>query len=106
LRPELAASFETLATLLDAEMRGLVLMALAEADIATHTTQARPFGAEPPRDWSLPALGLGAIAAAFLEPDPQAHWDEGRVASTRQALSSLTPGQPAAPPSDQRPTAG
>lgn len=89
LRPDLGATFETLATLLDAEMRGLVLLALANDGIVTHRSPASPFGAGGVREWSLPALGLGSIAEAFLEPDPDVHWDTGRIASVRQALSNL-----------------
>ena len=45
LRPELGATFETVATLLDATMRGLVIMALSAPGIAAHRAQASPFGA-------------------------------------------------------------
>ena len=41
LRPELGATFETLATLLDATMRGLVIQALAEPDPATEWDDER-----------------------------------------------------------------
>src|SRR5271165_74484 len=57
LRPELGATFETLATLIDATMRGLVLMALSIPDIAAHRTLASPFGAARTDEWSLPAAG-------------------------------------------------
>jgi AcrR family transcriptional regulator len=68
LRPELGATFETVATLIDATMRGLVIMALSIPDIAAHRTLASPLGAAGKDEWSLPATGL---ASAFLEPDPQ-----------------------------------
>ena len=44
LLPELGATFETVATLIDATMRGLVIMALSVPDIAVHRTLASPFG--------------------------------------------------------------
>jgi hypothetical protein len=107
LRPELGSSFETLARLLDAEMRGLVMMALADPGVASHRTEASPFGADGVREWALPALGLAALASAFVEPDPEAHWDERRAASAREALGSLTlPDQQPAPLPDWSAGAG
>jgi AcrR family transcriptional regulator len=91
LRPELGATFETLAALLDATMRGLVIMALPMPELAAHQAQARPFGAAHEDEWSLPALGLASIASAFLEPDHAIEWDDERITSVRQALSSLAP---------------
>jgi AcrR family transcriptional regulator len=86
LRPGLGATFETLATLLDATMRGLVIMALSMPELAAYRAQASPFGAAGPEEWSLPAVGLASIASAFLEPDPAVEWDQERIASVRQAL--------------------
>ena len=37
---------------------------------------------------SLPALGLGAIATAFLEPDPGFIWDPARAAAIHEALAA------------------
>jgi len=91
LRPELGATFETMATLLSATMRGLIVMALSTPDIAAHRVQASPFGAEGTHEWSLAGLGLASIATAFLEPDPAIEWDNERIAHVRQALSSLPP---------------
>jgi AcrR family transcriptional regulator len=92
LRPELGATFETLATLLDATMRGLVIMALSVPGLAGHRVRATPFGAAAEGEWSLPALGLGSTVAAFLEPDPSVVWDDERLASVRQGLASLGDG--------------
>lgn len=91
LRPELGATFETVATLIDATMRGLVIMALSIPDIAARRALASPFGAASKDEWSLPATGLAAIASAFLEPDPAIQWDDERLAAVRQALTALTP---------------
>jgi AcrR family transcriptional regulator len=90
LRPELGATFETLAALLDATMRGLVILALSEPDLAAYRASAGPFGAATQDEWSLAALGGASIASAFLEPDPAIEWDEERLAGVREALSSLT----------------
>jgi AcrR family transcriptional regulator len=89
LRPGLGATFETVATLMDATMRGLVIMALSVPDIAAHRVPARPFGAAGTDAWSLPAMGLAGLATAFLEPDPAIEWDDERLASVRQALAAL-----------------
>jgi AcrR family transcriptional regulator len=88
LRPGSGATFETIATLLSATMRGLVLMALSVPDIGTRRALASPFGAPGSEEWSLPALGLGAVASALLEPDPAVEWDEERRATARRALAA------------------
>jgi AcrR family transcriptional regulator len=89
LRPELGVTFENLATVIDATMRGLVTMALSMPEIAAHRTVSSPFGAAGEHEWSLPAIGLASIASALLEPDPGVEWDDERVATVRQALTSL-----------------
>ena len=92
LRPELTASFETLATLLSATMRGLVITALSTPEIATHLTVASPLGAAGNDPWSLPAIAMASIAMAFLEPDPTAQWDDQRLAEIHRALDAwVTP---------------
>jgi AcrR family transcriptional regulator len=90
LRPELGASFETLAALLDAAMRGLVIQALSEPELSAQRAKASPFGALDEDEWSLAALGAASIASAFLEPDPAIDWDDERLAHLRQGLSGLT----------------
>jgi len=90
LRPELGASFETLATLLDAAMRGLVIQALSEPELPAQRAKASPFGAVDEDEWSLAALGTASIASSLLEPDPAIEWDDERLARLRQGLGSLT----------------
>jgi AcrR family transcriptional regulator len=90
LRPELGATFETVAALLDAAMRGLVLQALSEPELAAQRAKGSPFGAAAEDEWSLAALGSASIALTFLEPDPAIEWDQKRLARVRQALTSLT----------------
>jgi AcrR family transcriptional regulator len=88
LRPEAGVTFEMLATLVDAAMRGLLISALTVPGIAVQRTTAQPFGAPGAGEWSLPALGLSAIATAFLEPDPEFTWDVSRAAALRDALTA------------------
>jgi AcrR family transcriptional regulator len=88
LRPESGVTFETLATLVNATMHGLVMTALTVPYIAVHRIPAQPFGTHEPGEWSLPGLGLGAIATAYLEPDPDFNWDAGRAAAIREALTA------------------
>ena len=92
LRAESGVTFETLAALVNAAMRGLVMTALTVPAVATQRTTARPFDAPEAREWSLPALGLGAIATAFLEPSPDFTWEPERAAAIREALTSPDPG--------------
>ena len=70
-------------------MRGLVMTALTVPDIAAQRVTAQPFGA-PGGEWSLPALGLGAIATAFLEPDPEFAWDASRAPPSAMPSPHLT----------------
>jgi len=94
LRPELGATFEMLATLLSATMRGLIIMALSTPGIAGHRVQASPFGAVSRDEWSWPAMGLAGLASAFLEPNPEIQWDDDRLASVRRALRTWAPPDP------------
>jgi AcrR family transcriptional regulator len=91
LRAAEGITFETLATLVNAAMGGLVMSAMTVPNIVAHRTTAQPFGAPEPSEWSLPALGLGAIASAFLEPDPEFTWDAERATAIREALTALDP---------------
>jgi AcrR family transcriptional regulator len=90
LRPESGVTFEIVAMLLDAAIRGLVIMALSTPGIATQRVQARPAGAVTADEWSVPALGMVGIASGFLEPDPAVEWDAERIAGVGRALSGLT----------------
>ena len=80
-------SFDTLAAMISASVRGLVIMALADPDFATDRLEVDPFGAGT-APWSLAALGCASIAATFLEPDPEVRWDEARVAALRRAMTA------------------
>jgi hypothetical protein len=89
LRPDSGTTFETLATLLTATMRGMVTMALSDPAIATTNARARPFGATETTDWPLPSLALASIASELLEPDPAITRDAERIARVRQTLDDL-----------------
>lgn len=54
--------------MVSAYMHGLIIMALSLPEVAAHRAAARPFGAATADEWSLAALGIAAIASAFLEP--------------------------------------
>lgn len=86
IRPELGATFTTMGTLLNATMRGLVLMAPTIDDIASARVPAAPFGATTEREWSQPALAIASVALSFLEPDPAITWDGARLEWVRHAL--------------------
>ena len=88
LRPQAGVTFEALATLVNAAMRGMIMMALTVPDVAEHRVAARPFNAPEEGEWSLPALGLAAMATSFLEPDPEFTWDAGRAGAVQDALAS------------------
>lgn len=89
LRPEVDASFETIANLVSAVARGLVLMSLASPDVATRPIKARPFGASEEAEWSPAAIALTSIATTFLEADPAVIWDAERLAGIRTTLESV-----------------
>jgi hypothetical protein len=88
LRPELGTTFEAMATLLGATMRGLIIMALSTPDIATYRAEANPFGSVGKDEWSLAAMGVASVASAYLEPDPSISWDDQRLTSIHEALAS------------------
>jgi AcrR family transcriptional regulator len=89
LRPELGASFGDLAALLDATMRGLVIMSQSMPELGEQRTVGRPLAAAESADWSMPALGLASLAWAFIEPDPDVVWDRERITSATDALATL-----------------
>lgn len=90
LSPAHAASFETVAVLVSAVMRGLVTLAMPMPELAGQRARGRPFGAIGEEDWTLAGLGIGGIASAFLEPDPAIVWDRRRLAEVRAALTAFT----------------
>jgi AcrR family transcriptional regulator len=103
LRPETGGSFATIATLASVALRGMVIMALSNPELATQRIQANPAGASTTADWSLIGMAAAAIATTFLEPDPDVEWDKQRLASLQDLLGmdldrSTTVDQPADQP--------
>ena len=94
LRPELNATFDTMASLLNATLRGLILMAPSIPDITTRRVPATPFGAQDEAEWSQPALAIAGIALSFLEPDPTVEWNDERRAQIHQAVNLPPAGWP------------
>ncbi|MFE7659744.1 hypothetical protein [Streptomyces celluloflavus] len=95
LRPELQVTFADVARLTTAATRGMVIMAPASPELATHTVHTDPFGAHAPADWTQLALALAGIVMTFVEADPAVHFDEERIEALRTALT---------PPPQQRRT--
>ena len=89
LRPGLGMAFGDLAALLNATMRGLVIMTQSMPELSQQRTSTGPLAGATAADWSLSALGLAGVASAFIEPDPDVEWDRERIASVRQALAAL-----------------
>jgi AcrR family transcriptional regulator len=88
LRPDLGATFEIVATLGSAVIRGLVAMAPSSPSITSQDLRANPFGGPEAADWSPPALAMASIVLTFIEPDPAFEWNEARQAQVREALNS------------------
>jgi AcrR family transcriptional regulator len=95
LRPELGTTFTDLAALLEATMRGLVIMAQSMPELGEQRTAGRPLPAGAIADWSLPALGLAGVAWAWIEPDPDVEWDSGRIARVSHVMATLGQRSPA-----------
>ena len=69
-------SHEVLAELISASIRGLLVMAMADPDLAEAKVPADPFGRQTGTEWSLAALSCASLAIAFFEPEPDLVWDE------------------------------
>ena len=90
LRPELGATFTTVAILASAALRGLVTMAPANPEIATARLLANPFDAPEPAEWSPPALAVATLVLSFVEPDPDIDWTGKHSAQVLRALEEGT----------------
>jgi hypothetical protein len=89
LRPESAASFETLATLMSAAMRGLITMATSDPSLATQRLHAAPFWPVEKAEWSLAAMAVASVITALLEPDPEIDWGAERAMGLRELVGSI-----------------
>lgn len=81
------AGYELGAELVAANVRGLLVMAMADPSIVERRVEADPFGTGPAA-WSLAALGCAALAASFLEPVPGLVWDAARTDALRAGLTT------------------
>jgi hypothetical protein len=89
LRPETAASFDTVAILITAAVRGVTMMATSDPDLATKRLEAAPFRSTERAEWSLPAMALASIVSALLEPDPEIEWDADRATALREVVGAF-----------------
>jgi AcrR family transcriptional regulator len=87
LRPELGTGYETLASLVSAHFRGLVLMSPTSPEIVEAHIDADPFGTGETARWPVRAVALAGVALTFLEPDPDITWTEARIADARRRLA-------------------
>jgi AcrR family transcriptional regulator len=72
---------EDVAHLVNAQMRGMVVKALVQPELAERSSRVALAGVD--ETWSLVAVGVAALVLAFLEPDPDVDCD---VARLREAL--------------------
>jgi AcrR family transcriptional regulator len=89
LRPEKAASFDTVAILMSAAVRGVTTMATSDPDLATQRLEAAPFLSTEMAEWSLPALALASIVSALFEPDPEIEWDAEKATALREVVGAV-----------------
>lgn len=88
VRPETGASFDTVATLLSAGMRGLLTMATSDPDLGTQRLRAAPFWRTATDEWSLPAMAVGSVITALLEPDPDIEWGAERATALLELVDT------------------
>lgn len=88
LRPEAGVTYEAVARLANATMRGLVIMGPSSPEIGAGRFTADPAGAPQEAQWSHPALGLAALVIAFIEPGPEVEWTAQDTERFRAELSA------------------
>lgn len=89
IRPELDADFDVLATIANANLRGMVLMTPTMPEIAERRFAGDPFGTAAitgPVEWSQPGIVFAGAVLTFVQPDPEVEWDDERIAYVRQAI--------------------
>ncbi|WP_051325412.1 TetR/AcrR family transcriptional regulator [Glycomyces tenuis] len=88
IRPGSGVSFEQLAAMASAALRGTALMMPTIPMIEEARVQGAPFGGEV-AEWTLPALTAGAVILQFFEPDPDVVWDEDRIERVKRELTAF-----------------
>lgn len=89
LRPDSAASFETIATLNTAALHGLITMAISDPGLASQRLRAAPLWTAKSAEWSLPGLALASITSALLEPDPETDWEAERTSALLEVVGTV-----------------
>jgi AcrR family transcriptional regulator len=89
LRPDAASSFDTVAILMSAAVRGVTTMATSDPDLATQRLEAAPFRSTQRAEWSLAAMALASVVSALLEPDPEIEWDADRAMALREVVATV-----------------
>jgi AcrR family transcriptional regulator len=82
---------EDIGHLVNAQMRGMVVKALVQPELAERTIRVTFAGVDG--SWSLVAIGVAALVLAFLEPDPDAGWDIARVREVLRGKGTLLSGE-------------
>ncbi|GGT12381.1 TetR/AcrR family transcriptional regulator [Nonomuraea spiralis] len=86
LRPRAGITFETVARLAVATLRGLILMAPSNPEIISRRFQANPFEAPEPAEWSEPALAIASVVLGLLENDSEVEWTDEHERSVAAGL--------------------
>lgn len=90
LRPDLEFTFETVAALAIAMLRGAVIMNPVLPELEARAMRGNPFGGIEPAEWSPVAMAMTSLVMSFLEPDPAVRWDAARLAAVRAELGAAT----------------
>lgn len=77
-------TFEVLAHLVNATMRGFVIKAMVSPGLADQTVPGPLHGVAGP--WSLPAAGMADVVLSHVEPDPGVVWDRTALDGLRDRL--------------------
>lgn len=88
IRPETGVTFEQMAAMASAALRGMALMEPTIPMIEEARVRSAAFGGEE-AEWSLPALAGGAVILTFLETDPDTVWDEARIERVKRELAGF-----------------
>ncbi len=85
IRAGSGVTFEQLAAMASAALRGMALMEPTIPMIEKERVRSAAFGGAE-AEWSLPGLAAGAVILTFLEADPEIEWDEARIERVKREL--------------------